>query len=136
MLTDDIENNVFDEEVKTDVEAEMDQPFARARLNYMTTVPFNIEKHPDRILFGEVTHELGRVNIRKACGPDNITNKLIRYLLPTLHLILMRLYNICAFHGYHPIAWKEAWAMMIHKPNKVKSDPSSYRPISLLSCLS
>ena len=76
------------------------------------------------------------VNTRKACGPDHITNKTIRNLIPTLHIILQDLLNICVFHGYHPRAWKRAWALMAHKPSKRISDPCSYRPISLLCCLS
>ena len=34
-----------------------------------------------------------------------------------------------------PAAWKEATVIGIHKPNKHRSDPSAYRPISLLSSL-
>ena len=136
VFTNEIENSVFDEEVKTDVDAELDQPFARARLTYQQVIPFDPDIHPDRIRFGEVTDILGKVNTRKACGPDHITNKIIRYLLPTLHIIIQDLINICVFHGYHPRAWKRAWALMIHKPSKRRSDPCSYRPISLLCCLS
>ena len=76
---------------------------------------------------------LGKVNTRKACGPDNITNKIIHHLIPTLHIILQELLNICVFHGYHHRTWKRAWA---HKLSKRRSDPCSYRPISLLCCLS
>ena len=83
-----------------------------------------------------MTDILGKVNTRKACGPDHITNKIIHYLLPTLHIIIQDLTNICVFHGYHPRAWKRAWALMIHKPSKSRSDPGSYRSISLLCCLS
>ena len=119
-----------------DVDAVLDQPFARARLTYQQVIPFDPDIHPDRIRFGEVTDILGKVNTRKACGPDHITNKIIRYLLPTLHIIIQDLINICVFHGYHPRAWKRAWALMIHKPSKRRSDPCSYRPISLLCCLS
>ena len=105
VFTNEIENSVFDEEVKTDVDAELDQPFARARLTYQQVIPFDPDIHPDRIRFGEVTDILGKVNTRKACGPDHITNKIIRYLLPTLHIIIQDLINICVFHGYHPRAW-------------------------------
>ena len=136
VFTNEIENSVFDEEVKTDLDAELDQPFARARLTYQHVIPFDPDIHPDRIRFGEVTDILGKVNTRKACGPDHITNKIICYLLPTLHIIIQDLINICVFHGYHPRAWKRAWALMIHKPSKRRSDPCSYRPISLLCCLS
>ena len=37
---------------------------------------------------------------------------------------------------YHPRAWKRARALVAHKPSKRRSDPCSYRPISLLCCLS
>ena len=118
VITNEIENNVFDEEVKTDVDAELDQPIARARLNFQKAIPFDPDIYPDKIMFGEVTDILGKVNTRKACGPDHITNKIIRYLIPTLCIILHDLLNICVFHGYHPRAWKRAWALMAHKPSK------------------
>ena len=76
------------------------------------------------------------VNARKACGQDHITSKIIRNLIPTLHIILQDLLNICVFHGYHLRAWKRAWALMAHKPSKRRSNPCFYRPISLLCCLS
>ena len=135
-FADEIENSVFDEEVKADVDAELDQPIARARLNFQKVIPFDPDIHPDRIRFGEVTDILGKVNTRKACVPDHITNKIICYLIPILHIILQDLLNICVFHGYHPRAWKRAWALLAHKPSKSRSDPCSYRPISLLCCLS
>ena len=83
VFTNEIENSVSDEEVKTDVNSELDQPFAGARLTYQQVIPFDPDIHPDRIRFGEVTDILGKVNTRKACGPDHITNKnhtLIFYL--------------------------------------------------------
>ena len=108
VFTNVIESNVFDEEVKTDVDAELDQPIVRARLHIQKIIPFDPDVHPDRIRFCEVTDILGKVNTRIACGPDHITNKIIRYLIPTLHIVLQDLFNICVFHGYHPRAWKRA----------------------------
>ena len=55
VFTNEIENNVFDEEVKTDVDAELDQPIVRAKLNFQKVKPFDPGIHPDRIRFGEVT---------------------------------------------------------------------------------
>ena len=79
VFTNEIENNVFDEEVKTDVDTEINQPIARARLNFQMFIPFDPVIHPDRIRFGEVTDIVGKVNPRKACGSDHITNKIIRF---------------------------------------------------------
>ena len=55
VFTNEIENNVFDDEVKTDVDAGLDQPIARARLNFQKVIQFDTDIHPDRIRFGEVT---------------------------------------------------------------------------------
>ena len=91
------------------MDAELDHHIARARLNLQKVIPYDPDIHPDRIRFGEVTKIPENVNIRKACGPDRITNKITRYLIPTLHIILQDLLNICVCHGYHPRAWKRAW---------------------------
>ena len=48
-----IENNIFEDEVKTDVDAGL------GRLNFQ---PFDPDIHPERIRFGEVTDVLGKVN--------------------------------------------------------------------------
>ena len=72
VFTNEIENNVFDEEVKTtdvDADAELDQPIARARLNFQKVIPFDPDIHPDRIRFGEVTDIVGKVYTWKASGP-------------------------------------------------------------------
>jgi hypothetical protein len=37
--------------------------------------------------------------------------------------------------GYIPNIWKRANIILLLKPKKNKHHPSSYRPISLLSCL-
>ena len=56
----------------------------------------------------------------------------ISYLLPSLTPILHPLYNILLFRGHYPMVWKRAMGLMILKPKKKKSDPGSFRPISLL----
>ena len=66
VFTNEIENNVFNVGVKTDVDAELDQPIARARLNFQKVITFDPDIHPDRIRFGEVTDILGKVNTRKS----------------------------------------------------------------------
>ena len=105
-------------------------------LNFQKVIPFDPDIHPDRITSGEVTDILWKVNTREACGPDHITNKIIHHLIPTLYIILRDLLKICVSHGSHPRAWKRAWGLMAHNPSKRRSDPCSYRPISLLCCLS
>ena len=76
--------NGFDEEVKTDVDAELDQPIARAQPDsvwmdiwvkgYDLLIPFNPDIHPDRIRFGEVTDILGKINTSQWPGPHHQQN--------------------------------------------------------------
>ena len=42
------------DEVNIEVDAELDQPIARARLNFQKVIPFDPDIHPDRIRFSEV----------------------------------------------------------------------------------
>ena len=71
----------------------------------------------------------------KAPGTDTITNSMITHLPPSALQYLTLIYNSCLSLGYFPEKWKVARVTFIHKPGKIKSNPSSYRPISLLSCL-
>ena len=52
--------------------------------------------------------------------------------MPILHPLL----NICKYKGYHPKIWKTAFVLLFNKPSKPRSNPSNYRPISLISHLS
>ena len=48
----------------------------------------------------------------------------------------MTLYDACLSYGCFPNAWKKACAIALPKsPEKPRTDPASYRPISLLSVL-
>ena len=49
---------------------------------------------------------------------------------------VLKLCNISLKEGIFPENWKETIITMIPKPSKLASDPNSYRPISLISCLS
>jgi len=46
------------------------------------------------------------------------------------------LFNAITKLGHFPQRWKKSIIIMIPKPGKDHTVPSSYRPISLLSCLS
>lgn len=75
-------------------------------------------------------------NNKKSCGIDNISNFIIRKLgikfTTTLTILLNQSYNI----HYFPTHWKTALIITIHKPGKPNNHTDSYRPISLLPCLS
>ncbi|KAL1131661.1 hypothetical protein AAG570_011274 [Ranatra chinensis] len=73
---------------------------------------------------------------RKAPGGDTITNRTIKNLPRKCIVLLTNLINAILRRGYFPTAWKTAIVIPIQKPSKPASQPSSYRPISLLPTLS
>ena len=69
-------------------------------------------------------------------GHDNIHNKMIQNLSDTGLHYLLDLYNRMWLENYLPPDWKISKIIPILKPNKNPNEKSSYRPISLTSCLS
>jgi len=68
-------------------------------------------------------------------GPDNIHNRCLKNSSELLVQHLTKLFNLILKKGYIPTKWKMANIILLLKPKKDKQHPSSYRPISLLSCL-
>ena len=70
-----------------------------------------------------------------APGPDNIHNRMLKNNSKLLLQHITCLFNAIIKIGYIAKARKKAHIILILKPNKNKQDPSSFRPISLLSCI-
>ncbi|CAF3143172.1 unnamed protein product [Rotaria socialis] len=68
-------------------------------------------------------------------GPVNIHNRCLKNSSELLIQHLTKLFNQILKQGYIPTKWKTANVILRMKPKKDKQHPSSYRPISLLSCL-
>ncbi|GFS13491.1 reverse transcriptase [Elysia marginata] len=60
---------------------------------------------------------------------------MIKHLSPHVLSTLLDLFNNSWRTGCVPEVWKEAHIIPIHKKGKSKTDPISYRPISLISCV-
>lgn len=84
----------------------------------------------------EIEGYVKRLKNGKAPGLDQVNNTLLKHLPKNgflfLHLIIACCFKLC----YFPEKWKHANVIGIHKPGKKTDDPSSYRPISLLSSIS
>ncbi|CAF1052272.1 unnamed protein product [Adineta ricciae] len=87
-----------------------------------------------QITVNEVKYHLKHLR-NSATGPDNIHNRCLKNYSKLLVQHLTNMYNEILNYGYIPDAWKQANIILLLKPNKDKQQPSSYRPISLLSCL-
>ena len=88
--------------------------------------------------------ELGIEEIIKAVpdkdtapGSDQISWPIVRKALSAIPSLFFKVYHTLFHQGYHPKIWREAVGIIIPKYNKKDyATPKSYRPISLLPCLS
>lgn len=87
------------------------------------------------IKFEEIVDVIKSLKIRKAPGPDNITNTLIRNFPKSGILQVNNIFNACLELSHFPTQWKIGKVIAIPKPDKDKKIPSNHRPISLLSNL-
>ena len=83
----------------------------------------------------ELNTAINKLKKKKSPGPDGITNEMIIHLDTTARLKLLEIFNLSWEEGRVPQMWKEAIMIPIHKKGKDKTKSSSYRPISLTSCV-
>lgn len=71
----------------------------------------------------------------KASGPDGISTRMLKNTAHAITLPLSMLFNLSILSGTIPQEWKVSNVVPVHKGGE-RSDPSNYRPISLLSVIS
>ena len=71
----------------------------------------------------------------RAPGPDGIHKNLLKHLPEDTLKILKEILNKIWISADFPQQWRAATVIPIPKPNKDHTDPLSYRPIALTSCL-
>ena len=79
---------------------------------------------------------ISKLDIKKACGYDHITNRIIKATAYIVAPFLTRLFNDCIQQGVFPDAYKIAQVIPLFKKGGEKGNRNSYRPISLLPALS
>jgi ribonuclease HI len=80
----------------------------------------------------EIQDAIDQTPTRKAPGPDGLPIEVIRELFYADRQWFCDILNCCYEHGIFPIVWKRAKVVLIHKKDKDRSLPGSYRPICLL----
>ncbi|KAL8295706.1 hypothetical protein RB600_001261 [Gaeumannomyces tritici] len=79
-------------------------------------------------------HTIGTANT--APGIDSLSVRLLTATWPAIGEYIRALFEACLRVGHHPSPFRTAEVVMLKKPNKSDmTDPKSYRPIALLSCL-
>lgn len=84
----------------------------------------------------EISGLIANLKSSKSPGFDEISNLLLKRLPEKALKVIVTIFNSCLRFNYFPQSFKVAKVIAIPKPNKPSSDPSSYRPISLLSNIS
>ena len=85
--------------------------------------------------YEELNSALSNLKLKKSSGPNDITNWMIVHLgQPAVHKLLDIITKTWQ-EGPLPQIWREATMIPIHKKGKAKTEASSYRPISLTSCI-
>lgn len=85
---------------------------------------------------GEVREEIKFLNDKKSPGYDLITAKVLKELPKKTTVIVTEIFNAVLRIQYFPIQWKFGQIILIQKPGKPPTEKTSYRPITLLPCLS
>ena len=75
---------------------------------------------------------LEKLNVRKACGYDSISPRMLRLASSGIADSLTKLFNECIRKGEWPEAWKKGEWNPAHKKND-RLDERNYRPTTLLS---
>ena len=83
----------------------------------------------------ELTSAIGSCKNSKSAGKDNIVYEFLKEAPDVFINCLLKFYNEIWSKGCIPEAWRHAVILPLRKPDKPASDPASYRPISLTSCL-
>ena len=84
----------------------------------------------------ELSTAVTKLSSSTASGPDQIAYSLLNHLPEPAQLLLLSLFSRSWSSQTFPSCWKPTTIIPIHKPGKPTSSLSSFRPISLTSCLS
>ncbi len=118
--------NIFSKKYHQDVIRPIPQNFQ----NRTNAILDKVETNPNEIL-----KYLKNLDVSKACGPDNITNRMLKLSADSLCVPLSQLINKIFDCKKYPANWKIGIIVPLHKKDK-KDNPNNYRPVTLLSTIS
>ena len=81
-----------------------------------------------------VKKQLNELNANKACGPDNLSPRVLKLLADELSLPLTFIFQQSFDTGKVPADWSKALVAPVYK-NDGKQNPKNYRPITVIISL-
>lgn len=94
----------------------------------------NAECYNDLFTSSELTNAIQRCG-NTSIGPDRLHYAFFKHMGDTQHGELLKMYNAVWTEGIFPTEWSHSYVVPILKPGKPASNPQSYRPIQLTSCM-
>ena len=95
----------------------------------------SLQQYNSDLTMHELTDSLSRLK-NTSHGHDQVHNKHLAHLPMDYQKWLLEIFNASFHNGILPHDWKLAIIIPIVKPGKLPTSVDSYRPISLLSCIS
>ncbi|KAL1122950.1 hypothetical protein AAG570_003275 [Ranatra chinensis] len=127
-------NDSFNEKVEAEV-----RRLITGRTNSQTQdaseVGPNTISSPKHATPREIEKIIKKLKNNKSPGSDGIPNTVLKHFTRKALVKLTNITNAILKHAYYPTHWKTATVIALPKPGKPTTEPSSYRPISLLSSL-
>lgn len=127
---------------KESVDVLMKNFFPDARMEIVRIPSRNENENENEIVnqkcfeWDEVREAVKLMRLRKAPGLDGVSAEMLRVIWRAIPEWLKKLYDVCLDTMCFPVTWKTARVVVLLKsPERVRSDPGSYRPICLLSVL-
>lgn len=110
-------------------------PIHTSRVLQSLVEPIPLSLPPKPFSPSEIKYAIHHLPLKKSPGPDLITAVILRNLPHKGLMFLTLLFNSILRTTHFPTSWKHSAVILIPKPNKPPTSPSSYRPISLLSII-
>lgn len=111
-------------------------PVHSAHVHDFLTSPLPLSLPPRAITPADVRYVISRLLPRKSPGVDLITSEILRHFPRRAIVFLTYIYNSILRTTHFPLLWKFSVIKLIPKPDKPLTEPSSFRPISLLPLFS
>ena len=110
----------------------------KLKINHIRTAHYNTLHSTFCLPFSslELSTAISQLSTSASLGPDQITYPLLTHLPQSALHFLLYIFNLSWSTHTFPYTWKQSTIIPILKPRKPSDSPSSYRPISLISCTS